>query len=155
MGRPPKPLERIKATQRDENHKADGREIAPKVTFHPDHTIPDAPSDLEGRGLVEWGRVWGAGWWLVRDQDYHWVEMIARAYSDIEQYRAKVQQDGLIVTGYAGQDAAHPLIAAINKCEQTIQKCLQVLGFSPTDRAKLVIRQKEARDALEEFLSDH
>lgn len=154
MGRPNKPLERIRATARDANHKADGREIAPKIDFHPDHTIPEPPSELTGRGLSEWTKVWSAGWWLVRDQDYPWVEMICHAYMDIESWRETVKEEGLVVTGYAGQPAAHPLIAEIRKSEQTIQKCLQVLGFSPTDRAKLVIKQKEARDALEEFLSD-
>lgn len=129
------------------------RNLPAKVTWSVDRTVPEAPAGLTGRGLVEWEKVWTAGWWLMRDQDYHWVEMIAWAYSDIEAWRSQIEAEGPITKGYAGQDAEHPLIGSIRKSQQTIQKCLQVLGFSPTDRAKLAITQNKARTALQEMIS--
>lgn len=153
-GRPPKPLERITATARDANHKADGREIARMDVSSPDRTVPAPPEFIKGRGLEEWANVWTAGFWLKRDQDYHWVEMIAQAYSDIEQFREKVIGDGLIATGYNGQVVAHPLIAEIRKAEAVIQKCLQVLGFSPTDRARLAITEAKAQNELQKMLDE-
>jgi hypothetical protein len=45
-----------------------------------------------------------------------------------------IRQRGLVVTGYAGQVVAHPLVVEIRKCEETIRKCLSVLGISPTDQ---------------------
>lgn len=150
-GRPPKPVERLKATQRDATHKANGTVIAVREVT-PDRTVPGAPTAVTGRGLEEWEKVWEAGFWLKRDQDYHWVEMIAQAYSDIAQFRARVEQDGLVQTGYAGQVVAHPLIAEIRKCEATIQKCLSVLGFSPTDRARLAITEAKAKTAIQDFI---
>jgi P27 family predicted phage terminase small subunit len=150
-GRPPKPLEQIRATQRDATHKANGTAIVP-YSGTVDRTVPDAPLGVTGRAADEWHNVWIAGHWLKRDQDYHWVEMIARAYGDIEIFRARVAEDGLVATGYAGQVVAHPLIAEIRKCEATIQKCLQILGFSPTDRAKLTITDAKAASAVQEFL---
>jgi P27 family predicted phage terminase small subunit len=150
-GRPPKPRERLVATQRDATHKADGREIA-RIEVSPDRTVPVLPSTVTGRGAEEWEKVWTAGFWLKRDQDYHWVEMIAQAYADIEVFRRQVQAEGLIATGYAGQVVAHPLIAEIRKCEATIQKCLSVLGFSPTDRARLAITEAKAQNALQDMI---
>jgi P27 family predicted phage terminase small subunit len=91
-----------------------------------------------GRGLTEWNNIWKAGQvWLHPTEDYHWVEMIARAYNDIVQFRKKIEEDGLIVKGYAGQLTAHPLLREIREAEAVIRKCLSILGFSPTDRARL------------------
>ena len=155
-GRPPKPPERIKATARDATHKANGSALAPTYNNSGpiDRTVPAPLTPLAGRAAEEWEKVWTAGWWLKRNQDYHWVEMIARAYADIEIFRAEVEKTGLVVTGYAGQPAAHPLIAEIRKCEATIQKCLSVLGFSPTDRARLALGEAKAQNELQKMLAD-
>lgn len=154
MGRPPKPLERVKATARNSTHKADGRPLPARIDSRPDHSVPAIPEGVSGRGEVEWANIWTAGHWLKRDQDYHWVEMIARAYSDIEVFRAQVREEGLIATGYAGQVVAHPLLAEIRKSEALIQKCLSVLGFSPSDRARLTITEVQAQNALQQFLGE-
>jgi phage terminase small subunit len=44
-----------------------------------------------------------------------------------------------------GQTIAHPLITEIRKCEDTIRKCLSVLGFSPADRARLGLAEAKAQ----------
>jgi P27 family predicted phage terminase small subunit len=153
-GRPPKPLEKLKATQRNSTTKADGRALVPApVQTTPDRSVPELPEGVEGRGAVEWERVWTAGFWLKRDQDWPWVEMIARGYQDIEIYRREVADMGLTVTGYAGQVVANPLLNEIRKIETSIRQCLQVLGFSPTDRAKLNLAEVKAQDAFEDFMS--
>ena len=155
MGRPPKPLERLKATQRNDDTKANGSKLPARIESSSDLSIPEPPSDLTGRGEVEWRKMWAAGHWLHRDADYHWVEQVCQAYMDIEEFRAQVKQDGLVVKGYAGQDAAHPLIAEIRKAQAQIQACLSKLGFSPTDRAKLNILAVKAQDDFEKFLAKH
>jgi P27 family predicted phage terminase small subunit len=152
-GRPPKPLEMLKATQKDATHKADGRPI-PKMEVAPrpaDFVIPSPPESLGERGLTEWNKTWSYGFWLHPNEDYHWVEMIANAYDDMTAFRKRIEEDGLIVTGWQNLVAAHPLIAEIRKCEQQIMKCLQVLGFSPSDRARLGIAEAKARTALAEW----
>jgi P27 family predicted phage terminase small subunit len=150
-GRPPKPLERIVATQRDATHKANGTAIA-RIEVPPDRTVPAPVPSITGRGLEEWQKVWTAGFWLKRDQDYHWVEMLAQAYADIEGFRKRVGADGLVVRGYNGQVAAHPLIKEIRACEETIRKCLSVLGFSPTDRARLNIAEAKFQNELQKMI---
>lgn len=156
MGRRHEPIERKLAKA-----KGDGRTpsktvvaVTTNISAGGGRRIPPAPRGLGQRGRVEWRKVWTAGRaWLRDDQDYHWVEMIAQAYADIEVFRQKVAEDGLIVTGYAGQQTAHPLIAEIRKCEQTIQKCLSILGFSPTDRARLGLAEAKAQNAVLEMMA--
>lgn len=152
-GRPPVPLERM--ASRSPDGMTPGHRHLPAIPQRRhDFSVPVPSIDLTGRGEVEWEKIWTAGWWLNRQQDYHWVEMICQAYMDIEVYRQRVNEDGLITKGYAGQDAAHPLIAEIRKCQATIQRCLSVLGFSPTDRAKLAIKEATATTALRKAIDE-
>lgn len=152
-GRPKVPLERMAARSPD-GVTPGHRNLPAVVNKTPDHSVPVCAIDLKGRGEVEWEKIWTAGWWLNREQDYHWVEMIAQSYMDIEAFRERVVDDGLVQQGSLGQPVAHPLIAEIRKSEATIQKCLQVLGFSPTDRAKLMIDNAKAENALQKMISN-
>jgi P27 family predicted phage terminase small subunit len=148
-----KPLERIQATARNSTHKSDGRELVKaEYTIVKRVDAPKMPAGLKRRGKQEWTQIWAVGPWLNPEQDYPWVEMIARAYDDIDTFRRQVQKDGLIVKGYAGQTVAHPLIAEIRKCEDTIRRCLSVLGYSPTDRARLGLAEVKRQSALQDFL---
>lgn len=156
MGRRHEPIERKLAKA-----KGDGRTpsktvvpVTTNIAARGNRRIPPMPRGLGARGKVEWRKIWTAGRaWLRDDQDYHWVEMIARAYSDIEGFREQIEKDGLVVTGWNGQLAAHPLIKAIREEEQTIQKCLSILGFSPTDRARLGLAEAKAQNAVLEMMA--
>ena len=151
-GRPPKPVERIRATARDATHKADGRPLpVPQGQLERRQRIPVAPDNLDDRGLAEWEKIWSAGFWLSETQDYHWVLAIAHAYDEIEEYRAKIKTDGLIQRGSMGQVIAHPLIASIRAAEATIMKALSMIGFSPTDRARLGLAEVKRQSALAEL----
>jgi P27 family predicted phage terminase small subunit len=154
-GRPKTPIEKMKARSPDGTTPGHRKLLVPVSPTTPERSVPDLPAGIaaEGRGAEEWVKVWTAGFWLKRDQDYHWVEMIARAYGDMARYRTEVEEMGLTVTGYAGQVVANPLLNEIRKLEQTIQKCLQVLGFSPTDRAKLAIVEASAQNAVEKMIA--
>ncbi len=116
------------------------------------HEPPPYPDGLWDRGKTEWDKIWRAGPWLWLDQDYAWVEQVARAYDDIAQFRATVNDEGLTVQGYNGQTVAHPLIAEIRKAEQTIQKCLSQIGFSPSDRARLKLAELKGAQAAKDLL---
>jgi P27 family predicted phage terminase small subunit len=157
MARRPEPLERKVLKARGDGKTPGGREIVkanPTLVRH-EVMVPDVPRGLSTRGKLEWRKIWETGFWLNVSQDYHWVEMIARAYDDIAAFRKRVNEDGLIQVGSLGQPVAHPLIAEIRKCEATIRTCLSVLGFSPTDRARLGIMEAVARKKtadLKEFL---
>lgn len=150
----PKPLERIKATARDSTHKADGRPIVKaqyQIIRRDD--APQMPRGLKTRGKREWLKIWASGPWLNPEHDYAWVEQIARAYDDIDVFRRKIEEDGLVVRGSLGQPVAHPLVAEVRKCEQTIRTCLSVIGFSPTDRARLGLAEIKRETALQELIA--
>jgi P27 family predicted phage terminase small subunit len=154
MGARPKPLERIAVTARNSTHKADGRELV-KADYNLIKTTdrPVAPRGLQRRGRLEWRKIWESGPWLYPAQDYAWIEQICRAYDDIDTFRKRVADDGLVVTGYAGQPVAHPLVSEIRKCEETIRKCLSIIGYSPTDRARLGLAEVKKETALQEYLA--
>lgn len=155
MGRRKEPIEKMATRAKGDGKTLGGREVAVAARSVPVRTgVPDPPVVFSGRGASEWENIWRAGFWLKDDQDYHWIEMICRAYQDIAIFRQQVEEDGLVVTGYAGQMTAHPLIKEIRDCEKTIQKCLSVLGFSPTDRAKLAINTQKAQSALQDMIDD-
>jgi P27 family predicted phage terminase small subunit len=115
-------------------------------------TIPRRPTGLGDRGRREWPKIWAAGAdWLNTEQDYPWIEQIARAWDDIAGYRKLIKADGLVQTGSQGQPVAHPLIAEVRRCEDTIRKCLSVIGFSPSDRARLGLAQAKTASKLDEL----
>jgi P27 family predicted phage terminase small subunit len=114
--------------------------------------VPDPPTGLGDRGTSEWGKIWAAGrHWLHPAEDYHWIEQVVRAYDDIAQFRAEIENTGLIVKGYAGQQTANPLLREIRDCEATIRKCLSMLGFSPTDRARLGLAEIKRQSSLQDL----
>lgn len=114
---------------------------------------PEAPEGLGDRGQLEWAKIWEAGRWLWPDQDYAWVEQTARAYDDLQIYRKVVSEEGLTVEGYNGQTTAHPLIAEMRKCEDTIRRCLSTLGFSPTDRARLKLTELKSAKTAQDLVN--
>ena len=154
MARRPEPLERKQAKARGNGRTPGGREIVPaQYTLIKREDAPPAPRGLQRRGRAEWTKIWASGPWLFPAQDYAWVEQVVQAYDAIDIFRKRVDEDGLVAKGYAGQVVAHPLIAEIRKCEETIRKCLSILGFSPTDRARLGLAEVKKETALQEYLS--
>lgn len=153
-GRPSKPLERKRATGRTPTTDSGGRKL-PAVRTEVDKTVvvPPSPTGLKERGEVEWANIWTAGAaWLHPDQDYPWVEIIARAWDEIEAFRERVEADGLIQKGSQGQVIAHPLIAEVRRAESVIMKALSTLGFSPSDRARLGLAEIKRQSALKDFM---
>lgn len=150
MGRRAEPIERMAAKTRGDGKTPGGRDLvkANPTLVRRDQAAPPVPRGLGRRGRAEWRKIWEAGFWLAPNQDYAWVEQIVRAYDDIETFRKRVNDDGLVQKGSLGQPVAHPLIAEIHKCETTIRQCLSVLGFSPTDRARLGIMEAKARKEI-------
>lgn len=150
----PKPIERHLATSVN-GKTLGGRDlevidvsnmVAPKA--------PQTPEGLRDRGTVEWLKIWQAGKWLWPDQDYHLVEMIARAYDDIQTFRDVIADEGHTVQGYNGQTVAHPMYAEIRRAEAMITKNLSLLGFSPTDRARLKLTELQGARQLQDLVNN-
>jgi P27 family predicted phage terminase small subunit len=153
MSRRREPIERAANKAKGDGLTPGGRQLAVRGQTATRSVAPIAPRGLHYRGQTEWHKVWTAGFWLKPDQDYAWVEQIARAYDDMERFRKRVEEDGLVQRGSLGQPVAHPLIAEIRKCEDTIRKCLSTLGFSPTDRARLGIAEAKAQTMIQDLIN--
>jgi P27 family predicted phage terminase small subunit len=151
-GRPPTPIEKQQVTAKGDGRRPGGRPVSGTVVpvNRRGVAIPPAPTDLGKRGELEWYRIWEAGIvWLHPGEDYHWVDQIARAYDDIEQFRAEIERTGLIVKGYTKDMlVANPLIKEVRMLEATIRKCLSNLGFSPADRARLGLVEVKRQTGL-------
>lgn len=158
-GRPSKPLEQKRLTGRTSNTDSGGRPLpAPRTSVPADAAtgVPRAPSGLGKRGALEWRKVWTAGkGWLKPAQDYPWVEMSARAWDDIDAFRAAIAEDGLVLRDDYGKSIAHPLIAEVRRAEATIQKCLSMIGFSPSDRARLGWTEVQTASKLKTMMQDN
>lgn len=158
-GRPPKPLERRELLAKGDglgtSHGGKKKELAVitgEIVADGASCEVEPPFGLEGRGLVEWEKIWTAGKsWLHPNEDYHWVEQISHAYNDMEEFRRQIAIQGLTVKGYAGQVAANPLIKEVRECERTIRSCLSAIGFSPTDRARLGLAEIAAQNGLQKL----
>lgn len=154
-GRPRKPIER-----RNIEAKGDGQAVSHSVktgeivSRNPRGiAIPPAPNELGERGQLEWYRIWEAGiTWLHPNEDYHWVLQASQSYDDIQEFREKITETGLIVKGYTKDMlVANPLIKEVRMAEATIRKCLSMLGFSPSDRARLGIAEVKLQSGLQDL----
>lgn len=114
--------------------------------------VPRRPVGLAQRGQREWVNIWVAGAsWLLPDRDYHWIEQIARAYDEIQEYRRLIRADGRVQHGSQGQPVAHPLIAEVRRLEDRIDKNLAELGLSPTAAARLGLAVVKTESKLDEL----
>lgn len=150
-GRPPIPKERRAVSARGDGLLPGGHRPGKEIELRGSGNIlvPDPPEGLGERGASEWGKIWAAGRiWLHPAEDYHWVEMISRAYDDIAEFRTEIEKTGLIVKGYAGQMTANPLLREIREAESAIRKCLSMLGFSPSDRARLGLAEIKRQSGI-------
>lgn len=159
-GRLKTPIEKQAILAKGDNVTPGGRRISPpgtvvvvpgrpgRVAF--DHrTLPKMPASLSKRGKKEWFAIWDNGPWLHPDEDYRWVEMICQAYDEIEKFDEQIAKDGMVVQGYKNDMmVAHPLIKEKRECQRVIIKCLSILGFSPTDRARLGLAELKRQTGL-------
>lgn len=154
-GRPRKPLERAAVLAKGDGRTPGGRVLQGSVTNAPERRA-DAPApciSLGERGQAEWRKLWDSCWWLHPDRDYHLVEQICTAYDELEVYRLRILEDGLMVKGSMGQDTAHPLINERRKLEASIRQNLSLLGNTPTDRAKLNLTEAQTASKLQQMMN--
>lgn len=138
-GRKPKPIE-----QKIRMGNAGKRKlpiIAPITTIiNTDIPEPHRPLIDSGPGLQLWTGVWTSGCvWLRRDTDVEMVMMVCEQTDERAVLRTKVFRDG------DWRDRA-----SLRTLEKLISQNLSVLGFSPTDRARLGMNNV-SNDAIQDF----
>ncbi|RJQ68089.1 phage terminase small subunit P27 family [Pseudonocardiaceae bacterium YIM PH 21723] len=154
-GRPPKPVERKRATGRSPGRDSGGRAIpAPVVTLATSAHLPPTPEGLNSAGREAWTRLWTAGQaWLSPTTDLDLLTRLAEAHDEREAMRDAIANSGYLVPGSTGQPVLNPLVPALRALEAQITKYESLCGFTPTDRARLGYAEVKRVSKLDELLA--
>ncbi len=139
LGRPVKPLEhkRLIGTLRADRLPPN----APLIALREPVGGPEAPESLTGAGLEFWGLAWGVPW-ISQTGDYWLVLLTAEALSEREALRE------LVISNPDNPKAR----SGLRELERQLVSQLGLLGFTPSDRARLGLAEVKKESKLEELL---
>lgn len=139
MGRPviPNEIKRLKGTLRADRLPSN----SPLVSLLEPLQAPLQPLGLSEQGKAFWGSVWACNW-ISQKSDYQLVLMTAEAITEREALRELVAE---IPENLKARSALRDL-------DRQIISQLALLGFSPSDRARLGIAEVKKESKLEELL---
>jgi hypothetical protein len=139
MARPviPTEIKRLKGTLRADRLPAN----SPLVSLLEPLQAPREPLGLSEQAVAFWGSVWGCNW-ISHKSDYYLVLLTAEAISEREALRALVAREPENSKARSG----------LRELERQIISQLALLGFSPSDRARLGIAEVKKESKLEELL---
>lgn len=140
VGRPVKPLEhkRLIGTLRPDRLPPN----APLTTLREPLEPPRAPETLEGAGLEFWGSVWRTPW-VSQTSDYWLVLMTSEALCEREALRELV----------LAQPDNPKARSGLRELERQLVSNLGLLGFTPSDRARLGLAEVKKESKLEALLA--
>jgi len=139
QGRPVTPIElkRLRGTLRADRLPAN----APLERLCEPLQAPIEPLGLSEQGLSFWRAVWGCNW-ISQKSDYFLVLMTAEAITEREALRDFVAREPENSKARSG----------LRELERQIVSQLALLGFTPSDRARLGIAEVKKESKLEELL---
>jgi len=154
-GRPAKPLAQHRALGNPSKKHLPAEptpEFALAVVKFDD--VPNPPSTFGRVALEAWDRVWRSGRrWMHDDQDRIIVERLCRRLDEIALLESWLGEDVTrrwYETG-SGQIKPHPAVAQIKEADVQITAWLSMLGFSPSDRARLGLAEIRVANELDEY----
>jgi hypothetical protein len=140
-GRPSKPIEQKRALGNP------GKRALPKagevVVLEQTGDIPEPPRPLLKYGQELWDRVWSMGaTWVSVKSDLELLVMTCEMIDERWNLRVKVMQS---------DDAA--MRRGLRELDRQIVSNLSLLGFTPSDRARLGVAEVKVRSKLEELMA--
>jgi hypothetical protein len=140
-GRPSKPIEQKRALGNP------GKRALPKtgdvVVLEQTGEIPEPPRPLLKYGQELWDRVWSMGaTWVSVKSDLELLVMTCEMIDERWNLRVKVMQS---------DDAA--MRRGLRELDRQIVSNLSLLGFTPSDRARLGVAEVKVRSKLEELMA--
>jgi hypothetical protein len=140
-GRPAKPIEQKRALGNP------GKRALPKtgevVVLEQTGDIPEPPRPLLKYGQELWDRVWSMGaTWVSQKSDLELLVMTCEMIDERWNLRVKVMQS---------DDAA--MRRGLRELDRQIVSNLSLLGFTPSDRARLGVAEVKVRSKLEELMA--
>jgi len=139
MGRPLVPLERKRLTGTLRPGRLPAN--APLVALSEPLGAPEPPETLTGAGLEFWASVWRTPW-ISQTADYWLVLLASEALCEREALRALVLSEPDNPKARSG----------LRELERSIVGQLGLLGFSPSDRARLGLAEVKKESKLEEII---
>ena len=136
-GRPPKPAEQKRRTGNPGKRKLP--DLA-AVTPLPVSGSPDPPRPLGMAGSALWERAWSHGKAWMAETDAELLILTCEQLDERQALRLTVLTDG---------DWRER--AALRALDKAVQDGLSMLGFTPTDRARLGLAEVTARSKLDEI----
>ena len=116
--------------------------------------VPNPPSTLGIVGLATWDRIWSAGRRHLSDsQDRMLIERLCERMDLVAKLEAWLGEDveRRWYTTANGQVVTHPAVKQIDESDTKITTWLSMLGFSPSDRARLGLAEIRVANELDEY----
>jgi hypothetical protein len=140
-GRPSKPIEQKRLLGNP------GKRALPKssevIVLEQSADIPEPPRPLLKYGQELWDRVWGMGAnWVSQRTDVELLVMTCEMIDERWNLRVKVMQN---------DDAR--MRRGLRELDRQIVSNLSLLGFTPSDRARLGVAEVKVRSKLEELMA--
>ena len=139
-GAPAKPLERKRALGNPGKRDLPAR--AEVVQLSAVTTAQDPPRPLGTAGRALWDRIWRAGRTWVAESDVEVVLLVCEQLDERVALRVKVLREG------DWRDRS-----ALRAIDAQVMAGLSILGFTPTDRARLGLAEVVAQSKLQEMRS--
>lgn len=153
-GRKPMPPERRRLLGLPTPHAAPAPGAPGVLAVIDPAALPAAPGHLGPVGRETWRYLWSGGRrWLAEGADALLVARVAERVEEVARLRDYLGTDPE-ARWYAspnGQLVTHPAVRQIEQADAQITAWLSLLGFSPSDRARLGYAEVRTADALEQF----
>lgn len=154
-GRPSTPVERKRATGNPGHRALPDAPMPGEGLAAADADVPPAPATLGDEGLAVWHRIWTAGrTWLAVEVDPLLIRRVCEAWDEGARLREYLDQGGLPARWYetpAGQVVTHPAVTQLRAIDAQVTTWLSMLGFTPSDRARLGLAEVRTKDPLDEL----
>ena len=150
--------------QPTEVQRAKGNTAKKKMPPPPDNTtalanveateVPATPEWCDEYGAQLWGEVWQAGRRHMSDKhDAILVTLLVEKMQDRRKIRDWLGTDpnNRWYTTANGQTVSHPSVKQIEQMDAQITAWLSMLGFSPSDRARLGLAEVRVANELDQF----
>lgn len=149
MPNPPKPVE-IK--RRTGNPGKRPLPVTPTAIVAASTSVPAPPDGVGEVGRAAWSRAWQVGSAWLAPSDALMVEQAAQLVDDIAGWQAAIEAEGATYVTDSGMVRAHPAVGQINVLRRELRATLSLLGFSPSDRARLGLTEVRKVSALADLL---
>jgi hypothetical protein len=141
-GRPPKPIEQKRLLGNP------GKRALPNqseiILLSQNDALPEPTRPLLKYGQELWDRIWGMGaTWVSDKTDLELLMMTCEMVDERWNLRVKVMQSD-----------DHRLRRGLRELDRQIVSNLSLLGFTPSDRARLGVAEIKARSKLQELMAE-